>query len=409
MDKLKKNNIWESFEIKVIIIVLGVILAAFLVFYVSVSNQYYNIIIDNLSSNATVVHNYVDDMINARSFKELNTIEDEEKESYQMIYTELDKIRRIANLRYLYTAKLNDDGEYIYVIDGLNQDAEDFRHIGSPIEEEIIPELEKCLNNEIVLSDKILNTDWGAVYVAYFPVHDKRGMVIGAIGMEFDAQNLYNHYNNIQKFAFAISILIISMFSILATILIRRASHPFYKTLAYIDLMTGLHNRTAFEVKLKDSDKDLASNNLIGIIICDLNYLKHVNDKLGHSLGDCYIKETAQFIDRIFCELGKSFRIGGDEFAVLTEGHSYEEISYIIENNYKKAPYVFRCDTKPIEASLFSVAFGFAVFDPQLDHDLNDTFKRADNNMYQFKTLMKSENQEIGKELLTLVENPSAL
>ena len=48
----------------------------------------------------------------------------------------MEEIRDIGDLRYLYTAKRNDEGTLVYVVGGLPEDADDFRYPGDAIEPE---------------------------------------------------------------------------------------------------------------------------------------------------------------------------------------------------------------------------------------------------------------------------------
>ena len=216
------KSIWQKFELKIVIIILFITLSLSLSFYFLIYSQYYNLTITNLKEDARIVHQYAEEIISKSSFSELNTPADEEKEIYLTTYKQLDEIRRIANILYLYTAKLNENGDYIYVLDGLDRDAEDFRHIGDPIEDEIIPELKKCLNNEVVLGDNIKVTEWGIVYVTYFPVHDDDGNVIGAIGMEFDCENLYNSFSRVKILTIVIALLLAFLFTCIAIVLLKK-------------------------------------------------------------------------------------------------------------------------------------------------------------------------------------------
>lgn len=65
------------------------------------------------------------------------------------------------------------------------------------------------------------------------------------------------------------------------------------------DSLTGLYNRTYFENELeKYRNKDLTG---IGIVICDIDGLKLVNDTLGHATGDDYLKTAANIPTPMFC------------------------------------------------------------------------------------------------------------
>ena len=222
MDKKNKKSLWERFELRIVLILLFITLSLSLSFYFLIYNQYNDLTIKDLKDDALIVYEYVEQIIDENSFKELHSIEDEEKEIYLSTYKQLDQIRRIANIRYLYTAKQNANGEYIYVLDGLDRNAEDFRHVGDPIEDEIIPALEKCLNGEVVMGDCILNTEWGTVYVTYFPVHDSSGSVIGAIGMEFDCERLYQSFIQVRVLTIMIAFVLMIAFSSIAVFILKK-------------------------------------------------------------------------------------------------------------------------------------------------------------------------------------------
>ncbi len=228
-----ENVLWKKFELRVILIIVFIALSLGLSFYFLIYTQFNNLILRNLMNDANVVYRYAEEIIDENSFKELNTIEDEKKDIYIDTYKQMNQIRRIANIRYLYTAKKSAEGELIYVIDGLDRDAEDIRHVGMPIEEEIIPSLEKCLNGETVMGNQILNTEWGVVYVTYFPVHDRAGSVVGAIGMEFECEDLFNASQRVQFLTVIIGITLASLFSVIAILflkkIVRSTEEEFYK------------------------------------------------------------------------------------------------------------------------------------------------------------------------------------
>lgn len=220
----KPGNFWKSFLLKIVLISLAITFLCSAGIYYFQYRQYHNLTIELLKEDAFTVHRYAEEIIDPSSFSDLNTIEDEVKPIYMDAHLALNNIRHIANIRYLYTAKLNDNGEYIYVIDGLDPtpDPDDFRHVGDLIEDEIIPELEKCLNNEVVLSDDFLVAEWGVVYVAYFPVHGAGGEVIGAIGMEFDCEYMYNGFLKTKKLTVLVAFAFAAFFALVSILAFRK-------------------------------------------------------------------------------------------------------------------------------------------------------------------------------------------
>jgi diguanylate cyclase (GGDEF)-like protein len=89
---------------------------------------------------------------------------------------------------------------------------------------------------------------------------------------------------------------------------------------AETDALTGLLNRRAFDVKLKQvflhtmRQKDSP----FSLLFFDLDYFKEINDEFGHQFGDTYLNKMASVLREIIREnVDFAFRYGGDEFAVV--------------------------------------------------------------------------------------------
>lgn len=80
------------------------------------------------------------------------------------------------------------------------------------------------------------------------------------------------------------------------------------------DAMTGIYNRLEYDRYL-EKPRHLHS---AGVVFCDINGLKGINDCKGHAAGDAAIRQTAQILRECFHK-GKLFRLGGDEFILLCE------------------------------------------------------------------------------------------
>ncbi|MGN0385977.1 MAG: GGDEF domain-containing protein [Lachnospiraceae bacterium] len=163
--------------------------------------------------------------------------------------------------------------------------------------------------------------------------------------------------------------------------------------LAYIDGLTGIGNRTAFEEKLAELEKTKNEVNGIGIAMFDLNNLKHINDNLGHHYGDKVIEKSAGIINDAFePENGKCFRIGGDEFVVLLSGDN-------VQTRYEKGIQNFlsaqSAENSRDDSSLqISIAYGFCMYKKNSGYQtLNDVFQQADIKMYENKKKIKTKPQ----------------
>jgi diguanylate cyclase (GGDEF)-like protein/PAS domain S-box-containing protein len=91
-----------------------------------------------------------------------------------------------------------------------------------------------------------------------------------------------------------------------------------YNYLAYHDELTGLPNRRYFkEVLNKYIDNKICKSKNMALIFLDLDKLKMVNDRFGHSKGDLLIKEAANILKECLNKDDHVFRAGGDEFLLL--------------------------------------------------------------------------------------------
>jgi len=94
---------------------------------------------------------------------------------------------------------------------------------------------------------------------------------------------------------------------------------------SFIDPLTGLKNRRSYDNYLQE--KSRGEN--IGVVFCDLNSLKNINDTLGHEAGDKYIMRFVSIFKEAF-ENGELFRISGDEFVCIIRGISEKEMEKLI-------------------------------------------------------------------------------
>ena len=156
------------------------------------------------------------------------------------------------------------------------------------------------------------------------------------------------------------------------------------KDVAFRDPLTGVKSKHAFAVTEGQMETKIIDGDAgeFGIIVCDVNGLKKINDTLGHKAGDEYIRSACKMI----CEYFKHspvFRVGGDEFVVLLEGSDYEARHEIL-----------RCINAEIEGNIgcgkVVASLGMADYDPNTDGAFHDVFKRADSLMYERKMQLKS-------------------
>ena len=171
-----KPKVFRRMDSQVAVLLIAMLfLSNFCIFFVCYHMSYQSMV-QSLSERVNNIWEYLDSVISPLDFDEINGREDMTNPVYVETKEALESVRRISNLRYVYTAKRGDDGVLVYVVDGLPESAgDDFRYPGDPIEEEICGELEKALDDKVVMPSKILKTDWGKIFIDYCPVHDSNG------------------------------------------------------------------------------------------------------------------------------------------------------------------------------------------------------------------------------------------
>ncbi|HHX12209.1 MAG TPA: GGDEF domain-containing protein [Clostridiales bacterium] len=154
--------------------------------------------------------------------------------------------------------------------------------------------------------------------------------------------------------------------------------------LSYYDCLTGLLNSNYLNVYEESLNKDKDSP--IGIIICDLDNLKTINDNYGHFYGDKLLINFSRFLSTVFEDEGIVARYGGDEFVILIENTSelamsaiYIEFLDLLEkyNNKNKSMQI-------------KVSVGWAYSDKSIGL-VKKVFRKADDMMYKNKFMKKME------------------
>ena len=157
-----------------------------------------------------------------------------------------------------------------------------------------------------------------------------------------------------------------------------------YREMAEKDMPTGCYNRNAYA---EDTSLGMELTG-VQLITFDLNNLKVCNDTKGHMAGDKYIADAANMIKEVFAGIGKVYRIGGDEFCILTKN---TEEAVILERRQllKEEIKTYREENNDPG---FGIACGYAEYDPSIDKDLEETRHRADLFMYKNKKEIKAVN-----------------
>src|SRR3546814_3115362 len=97
------------------------------------------------------------------------------------------------------------------------------------------------------------------------------------------------------------------------------------------DALTGLPNRTLFEDRLSSAlSQSRRSLKQVAVLLLDLDRFKHINDSLGHHIGDQLLEAVAMRLHSCVRESDTAARLGGDEFVISLPNISKKEDAEIV-------------------------------------------------------------------------------
>ncbi len=148
------------------------------------------------------------------------------------------------------------------------------------------------------------------------------------------------------------------------------------------DALTGLYNRAYFEEEMHRLES--GRFNPVGLVLCDVDGLKLVNDTLGHESGDILLIESAKVIKNALRQGDMVARIGGDEFAVLLPQSDAETVEVVCAR-IRDAIRSYNTNNSGLTLSM-SMGIAVANIAPA---NMDNLFKEADDNMYREKLLRR--------------------
>ncbi len=103
-------------------------------------------------------------------------------------------------------------------------------------------------------------------------------------------------------------------------------------TLATTDALTGLANRRHALEKMEEMlARARRKHEPLGVIMLDVDFFKHINDKLGHPVGDTVLREIARALSGSSREYDLVARVGGEEFLILCDNADQETTRAVAE------------------------------------------------------------------------------
>ncbi|WP_285428029.1 EAL domain-containing protein [Pseudomonas sp. lyk4-R2A-8] len=176
---------------------------------------------------------------------------------------------------------------------------------------------------------------------------------------------------------------------------------------AHHDPLTGLPNRTLFENRLQAALNGQQETGKQGaVLFLDLDRFKHINDSLGHPVGDLLLKDIALRLKEQLRDIDTVARLGGDEFIILLPGLQHPSDAEHLANK------LLACFTPPFQAGehefFISASIGTSLY-PQDGTDVATLVKNADAAMYRSKAKGRNRVESYTRDLTAQAKERVAL
>jgi diguanylate cyclase (GGDEF)-like protein/PAS domain S-box-containing protein len=168
------------------------------------------------------------------------------------------------------------------------------------------------------------------------------------------------------------------------------------KQMAFFDDLTDLPNRKSLDRHIKKAlARSKRHNHNLTLMFIDLDDFKVVNDTMGHEAGDTLLKEVVDRVNHSIREEDLLARIGGDEFVVVFEETTKDEIEGIAQRIVDTVSLPYMIDEK--EANI-SLSIGISMY-PDDGEDKGTLIEHADQAMYFAKNNGKNNYKMYTAEL----------
>ena len=152
-----------------------------------------------------------------------------------------------------------------------------------------------------------------------------------------------------------------------------------FQTLAHTDSLTGIYNRYGFDELAEQMINKNPKAKFVAVLL-DIDDFKFVNDIYGHVYGDKALKSLADSMKAFFPSDALLGRNGGDEFCILLENYSYEDVKEKLQQ-FTMVPKTFSYKGKEHQ---FYISLGYAEY-PTFASNRAQLMRCADAALYEIK------------------------
>src|SRR6266404_3117344 len=153
------------------------------------------------------------------------------------------------------------------------------------------------------------------------------------------------------------------------------------KQLAYVDGLTGIHNRRYFEMRIvEELERAARFQGRMSVIMVDIDHFKKMNDEFGHLLGDEMLRAVSNILKQQLRKMDMVCRYGGDEFAIVVPETTGESAVRVAEKLRRQVEtHFFPGVPRPV-----TISCGVADY-PAHGVTRDEVVAAADSALYQAK------------------------
>lgn len=164
------------------------------------------------------------------------------------------------------------------------------------------------------------------------------------------------------------------------------------RRISRVDRLTEVANRRWFDQYLDKMWKQHLRDRIpLALVLSDVDYFKAYNDSYGHLAGDRSLRTIAELLDR---QVNRPHdlvaRYGGEEFAIILPNTNLLGAHHIASTMLESVRHL-RLPHRASPLKLLTMSFGVVSFVPQVGQDAVTLIQRADQALYQAKTLGRAQ------------------
>lgn len=330
---------------KISLVLKIMLLCLLLVVFTSVTMQIIanktsrNTVIVAMGETALNITRSVINIVDIEKFEELETSEDMQMEYYTQLRQQLNEVKENLGLKYLYTMRVTEAGEYIYVVDGAPEEDTEVSLLGD-IEEDITDKMRSSVQGKEGY-ELSYSAEWGNLISAYMPIKNQEGKTVGILAADFEADHIVKQLKDANNQMYLITTIIILIgiaVSIAFSFMIIRSLKSLQAKVQLLkqgDLTIEVKNNSKDEVgQLSEAFQDMLEN-MAFIIRNILSNTEEVIQKiiqLNHSVSDT--SQASEEISKTINEIasGATEQVENVEHVSNSMEKVFEEIRNITVN-----------------------------------------------------------------------------